>query len=431
MITAAILFAVATASVRGFALMLLMGTALSMLTAVLATRALLTLLLGFSWFDRPSFMGATAREIPRWQRINVVGRRRLWFVISLAAIGLSVLSLIVNGLNLGIDFEGGTQVRFTTAQPAALSTVREQVAEIGEEGAVVQGRGEVQGTDSYSSFQIRTTSLSDADQNRLTRALTRELVAEIESVLTVSASFSRQILSGAILAIIVSFALISIYVTARYEWRFALPILRTLFNDVVITIGVYSVSGREVSAGTVAAILAILGYSVYDTIIVFDRVRENMKLMPRAPFATIANVSLWEVLRRSMVTTFSTLLPIGALFFFGGATLKDFAFAIIVGILVGAVSTIFVATPLLATLMELHPEWRRRRDAAPSLAGIQSVGGALGDALRGEELDEETVEDAPTPEPVAAGAATRPPAPSSKRERRRQRRASRPHGRPR
>ncbi|HSI98283.1 MAG TPA: protein translocase subunit SecF, partial [Gaiellaceae bacterium] len=344
---------------------------------------------------------------------------------------LSVLSLIVNGLNLGIDFEGGTQVRFTTAQPAALSTVREQVAEIGEEGAVVQGRGEVQGTDSYSSFQIRTTSLSDADQNRLTRALTRELVAEIESVLTVSASFSRQILSGAILAIIVSFALISIYVTARYEWRFALPILRTLFNDVVITIGIYSVSGREVSAGTVAAILAILGYSVYDTIIVFDRVRENMKLMPRAPFATIANVSLWEVLRRSMVTTFSTLLPIGALFFFGGATLKDFAFAIIVGILVGAVSTIFVATPLLATLMELHPEWRRRRDAAPSLAGIQSVGGGLGDALRGAELDEGTVEDAPAPEPVAAGAATRPPAPSSKRERRRQRRASRPHGRPR
>ncbi len=435
MITAAVLFVVATSSVRGFALMLLIGTALSMLTAVLATRALLTLLSGFSWFDRPSFMGATAREIPRWQRIDVVGRRRLWFIVSLVAIGLSVLTLVVNGLNLGIDFEGGTQVRFTTEQPAALATVREQVAQIGQEGAIVQGRGEAQGPDSYTNFQVRTMALTEAEQNQLTRALTEELGATVENIRNVSASFSRQILSGAILAIIVSFALISIYVTARYEWRFALPILRTLFNDVVITLGIYSVSDREVSAGTVAAILAILGYSVYDTIIVFDRVRENMKLMPRAPFATIANVSLWEVLRRSMVTTFSTLLPIAALYFFGGATLQDFAFAIIVGILVGAVSTIFVATPLLATLMERHPEWRRRRDAVPALAGVQSVGGGLGDAQRdvkvldvpvAEEDEEEAAE------PVAAGGAATPPPsakPASKRERRRQRRASRPHGR--
>ena len=162
--------------------------------------------------------------------------------------------------------------------------------------------------------------------------------------------------------IIVSFALIALYVTIRYQWRFAVPILRTLLNDIPIALGVYAISGREVTASTVAAMLTILGYSIYDTIIVFDRVRENMRLMPRASIATIANVSVWEVLRRSIVTSVITLLPIIALFIFGGATLQDFAFAIIVGITVGAVSTIFVATPLLTSLMERDPEYARRKD---------------------------------------------------------------------
>jgi SecD/SecF fusion protein len=430
-ITALVLFAVATASVRGFALMLLIGTALSMLTAVLATRALLTVLSGFSWFDNPRFMGATAQEIPKWQRIDVVGRRRLWFVISLVAIGLSVVALFVQGLNLGIDFDGGTQVRFTTSQPVALSDVREQVAGIGQEGAVVQGRGESTGEDSYRSFQIRTESLDPAEQTQLTEALSEQVNAQIENVRNVSASFSRQILNGAIVAILVSFGLIAIYVSARYEWRFAVPILRTLFNDVLITIGVYAVSGREVTAATVAAILTILGFSIYDTIIVFDRVRENMKLMPRASIATIANVSVWEVLRRSMVTSFITLLPIVSLFLFGGATLQDFAFAIMVGIAIGAVSTIFVATPLLVSLMERDPEWARRRDQEPEVGAIQSVGGGL--VVDPSTVDEEEValaEEAEELTPVPAGTGAAPSAAtSSKRERRRQRRASRPHGR--
>jgi SecD/SecF fusion protein len=428
-ITAFVLFAVATASVKGFALMLLIGTAISMLSAVLATRALLTVLSGFRWFDNPRFMGATAQEIPRWQRIDVVGRRRLWFILSLVAIGVSVVALAVKGLNLGIDFKGGTQVSLTTPKPVALTDVRSEVARIGQGDAIVQGRGIGTGSggDSYRSFQIRTKSLTAAEQRSLTTSLTNRLGAHIQNVRNVSASFSRQILRGAIYAIIVSFALIAIYVTIRYRWRFAVPILRTLLNDVLITLGVYALSGREVTAPTVAALLTILGFSIYDTIIVFDRVRENMKLMPRASIATIANVSLWEVLRRSMVTSFITLVPIVALLLFGGATLQDFAFAIMVGIVIGAVSTIFIATPLLTVLMEREPEYKRRRgeDAVP--ASLTSVGGVLAQAS------------APAPAPVAASdaapAASATPAvaqsaaAASKRERRKQRRSSRPHGR--
>jgi SecD/SecF fusion protein len=425
-ITALILFAVATAEVKGFALMLLIGTVISLITAVAATRAMLGLLAGFRWAANPRFMGATATEIPRWQRIDVVGRRRLWFIISLVAVALSVVAIGVKGLNLGIDFKGGVQIGFTTPKPTVISDVRSAIP---EKGAIVQGRGQATGNgDSYASFQIRLEKLNTAQQTNLVDDLESTLHAQKLQVKNVSASFSRQILRGAITAIIISFALIALYVTMRYRWRFAIPILRTLLNDIPIVLGIYAISGREVTASTVAAILTILGYSVYDTIIVFDRIRENMKLMPRASIATIANVSVWEVLRRSIVTSCITLLPIFALFIFGGATLKDFAFAIIVGIAIGAVSTILIATPILTTLMEGDPEYARRKrydlppeEAAAVLRGAERAAAAEPAPLTPVDAVGEVVEAV-----VGDGAADDA---AAKRERRRQRRNSRPHGR--
>jgi SecD/SecF fusion protein len=233
----------------------------------------------------------------------------------------------------------------------SLAHVRETVGR----GAVVQGRGDAGGTNAYRSFEIRLRELDPRGQAALTRDLRRGLHAQVDSVKNVSASFSRQILVGALWSIAGSFALIALYVSARYRWRLAVPILRTLVNDIPIALGVYALSGREVAAATVAAMLTILGYSVYDTIIVFDRVRENLRRMPRATIGEIANASVSEVLRRSAVTTAITLVPVLALFQFGGATLRDFAFAILVGVGVGAVSTLFVATPLLVGLLERAP----------------------------------------------------------------------------
>jgi SecD/SecF fusion protein len=356
-ITALVLFAVASASVKGFALMLLVGTVVSLATAVAATRALLGLLAGFKWFDNPRLMGATAQEIPSWQRWDVVGRRRLWFVLSLVAIAASVVALALQGLNLGIDFKGGVQVTATTAQPTSLAAVRAEIPR----GSVVQGTGPSTG-DAYRTFQIRLRELAPTEQLTLKHDLATSLGADVRAVKNVSSSFSRQILRSAIVAVIASFALIALYVTLRYQWRFAVPILRTLVNDVLITLGIYAISGREVSASTVAAVLTILGYSIYDTIIVFDRVRENLRVMPLATIATVCNTSVWEVLRRSLFTSVITLLPITALYAYGGATLQDFAFAIIVGITVGAAGTIFIATPLLAALLENDPTHAGRND---------------------------------------------------------------------
>ena len=136
----------------------------------------------------------------------------------------------------------------------------------------------------------------------------------------------------------------------------------TLFNDILITLGVYALSGREVTTATVAAVLTVLGYSIYDTIIVFDRVRENMPLMPRAKFATIANISLWETMRRSLATTFITLLPVGGLLLFGGATLKDFAFALFIGIGLGACLDVLRRHAVPDRADGAQPEFRRRTD---------------------------------------------------------------------
>jgi SecD/SecF fusion protein len=300
--------------------------------------------------------------------------------------------------------------------------VRQTSAALGLGDAIIQGRGNVQNS-GYTSFQVRTESLSLQDQNDLQDSLRSELNATSLGVKNVSASFSRQILKSAIIAIFVSLLLIVAYVAWRFEFKFALPVLIALVHDIFITLGVYSITDREVTTSTVAAVLTILGYSIYDTIIIFDRVRENAPLMRRSSFAAIANQSLWETIRRSLATTFITLLPVASLLVFGGDTLKDFAFALLVGIASGAYSTIFIATPMLAILKEREPEYAKRKTAG------------LREKLDVPEEEQPIVEDVPVPveeEPVAPA-----PAPAlgpdgtaaARREARRKRRRARPHGR--
>ena len=434
MITAFVIFLVAIGGVKGFALMLLLGTAISMFTAIAATRALLGVLAGFRWFDKPRLMGAKAGRIPGWQNVNFVEKRRLWFALSALILTVGFVSLGARGLNLGIEFEGGTQVTFKTEEAIAVESVRTGTAEIVGANAFIQGRGE-ETSAGFTEFRIRTETLDGPGQNDLTNALTTEFGADAIGVTTVSGSFSSQILRNALIAVGVSLVLIVIYITVRFQWKFAVPVVVALLHDVLVAVGLYALTGREVTAATVAAILTILGYSVYDTIIIFDRVRENMNVMRRSSFAAITNQSLWEVLRRSLATTFTTLLPITALLLFGGDTLKDFAFALLVGILAGSYSSIFIAAPLLSWLKEREPDWQKRKEA-----GLQ-------EKIEGPELDQmPEPEPGPVEEQELAGAAVssekpvgdtgdgeglREPEPSAddRRAARKKRRRSRPHGR--
>ena len=167
--------------------------------------------------------------------------------------------------------------------------------------------------------------------------------------------------NSAVVAIIASLLVISAYVALRFEWKFAVPVLIALMHDLLITSGVYALTGRQVTVDTVAALLTILGYSLYDTIIVFDRVRENIPRMPRAAFSQIVNRSMSEVLTRSLATTSCTLMPILALLLFGGPTLQDFAFALLIGVASGAYSSIFIASPVLTHWKERESVYRHRR----------------------------------------------------------------------
>jgi SecD/SecF fusion protein len=186
---------------------------------------------------------------------------------------------------------------------------------------------------------------------------------------SVGPTFGQTIANSALEAIIASLLVISIYIALRFEWKFAVPVLIALMHDLLITSGVYALTGREVTTATVAALLTILGYSLYDTIIVFDRVRENVPRMPRAAFSQIVNRSMSEVLTRSLATTSCTLLPIIALLFFGGSTLQDFAFALLIGVASGAYSSIFIASPVLTHWKEREGVYRARRERIESEFG--------------------------------------------------------------
>ncbi|HEX6491848.1 MAG TPA: protein translocase subunit SecD [Gaiellaceae bacterium] len=447
-ITAMVLFAVASAEVKGFALMLMIGTVISLITAVAATRAMLGLLSGFSWFDKPRFMGAAGQQSAKWLQIDFMRRRYLWFAISGVIIAIGIGSLATRGLNLGIDFKGGTQVTFATAKPVSLTDVRNQAKTIGQPDAIIQGRGKLYGSEDYKNFQMRMKSLTQANQTKLGNDLTARYGQNGQNlslqVTNVSASFGRQIARAAIVAIIVSLLLIVLYIAIRFDFKFAGPVIVALMHDIVITVGVYSLTGREVSNATVAAVLTVLGYSIYDTIIIFDRIRENVPLMRRSSFATVANVSLWETIRRSLATTVITLLPIASLLIFGGATLKDFAFALLVGITSGAYSSIFIAAPLLTILKEREPDFARRKGlddlpeapagdgGTPARRGPRRLWGrapALDPGTAVLEQAEQAAAAEPAPSLGELQPSTASAASEAKRERRRQRRRARPHGR--
>ena len=221
--------------------------------------------------------------------------------------------------------------------------------------------------------QISTATLEPPQVDKVNDSLREAFgTAQQPEVESIGPTFGKSIANSAIIAIIASLTVITIYIALRFEWKFAVPVLIALMHDILIVSGVYALTGREVTTSTVAALLTILGYSLYDTIIVFDRVRENIPRMPAATFSQISNRSMSEVLTRSLATSFCTLLPVLALYFFGGETLQDFAFALIVGIASGTYSSVFIATPVLVALEGARAGLPRPREAGPRGARLRA-----------------------------------------------------------
>jgi len=284
-----------------------------------------------------------------FERVDFVGGWRLWFAISAVLLLASVAAIAFGRLNLGIDFQGGAQ--FTVADAEREFGTQEVEAALPPgvaEDSVVTTLGE-------SGYEVRTPVISGAEQREIRDSLGEELGGEV-SVTTVSPAFGEQLRNQALQAVVAALLIIVAFISIRFEFAFAMAAMAALVHDILMTVGFYAIFGREVSLVTVVAVLTVLGYSLYDTIIIFDRIRENTPSVGynRRRFDETINTSIRQVIRRSIYTSLFTLIPITALLIFGEATLSDFAFALLVGILAGTYSSIFIASPVLS----LFKAWR-------------------------------------------------------------------------
>ncbi|MBA2523253.1 MAG: protein translocase subunit SecD, partial [Solirubrobacterales bacterium] len=364
LLTAFILYGLATAGVRGFAFTLGIGVIVSLLTAVVFTRAVLGVLGRTRVLRSPKMLGAETGERVRWH-FNFAGASRWFFSFSGVILAIGALSFATNQLNFGIDFESGTKINAALATDASVDAVRTSVGDAGIDDAKTLKIQEVENDDfGLNVFQIQGKIQPEqvgAVQDRLAQDFGFENGPDGSFQNdSVGPTFGQQIARSAGYAILFSLLLIAAYVAFRFEAKYAVPVMIAVVHDILITGGVYSLVGREVTSGTVAAFLTILGYSLYDTVIVFDRVRENVPRLPRATFSQIANRSLAEVLTRSLITGLSTVFLITVILIFGGETLRDFAFAMMVGVISGTYSSIFIATPVLIAWKEREPAYRAR-----------------------------------------------------------------------
>jgi SecD/SecF fusion protein len=327
---------------------------------VLLTQAVLGTMSRSRLISHPTALGAGKRSHHWWQRFDFMGASKWFFSASGVILLIGALAIGSKGLNFGIDFESGTRIKTELVRPADESGVRSVLQRAGYADAEIQRLSgqEIRGD---NGFQISTETLGEAQRNQIERGLDERYGTRTFNFDTIGPVFGQTVARSALIAIIASLIVISAYIALRFEWKYAVPVLIALSHDLLITSGVYALTGREVTTSTVAALLTILGYSLYDTIIVFDRVRENVPRMPRAAFSQIVNRSMSEVLARSLATSFCTALPVLGLMIFGGETLKDFAFALLVGTISGTYSSVFIAGPVLNHWKEREPVYERRR----------------------------------------------------------------------
>lgn len=287
---------------------------------------------------------------------DFVRLRRIAFVASAGVFIVGLASFVARGgLRMSIDFEGGSLVQIRFQEPVRLARVREVLDRAGLVGSEVQNFGDA------NEILIRAKQVGTEKVGDLIREALRQELPENPFTLRreeeVGPKIGRELQRNATLAVLFAMGAIVAYVSWRFQFRMAVAAVAALFHDVLITLGVFSLSNREVSLAVVAALLTIVGYSLNDTIVVFDRIRENLKLLRREAYATIVNGSICQTLSRTVITSLTTLFAVATLYALGGGVIKDFSFALLVGILVGTYSSIFVASPILVV-------WHERRHKA-------------------------------------------------------------------
>ncbi len=268
-------------------------------------------------------------------------------ILSLILIVLSLVVILFKGLNLGVDFKGGTLIEIRTENTnVSIGEIRQSFLKMNLGDVTVKKFGK------ENDYLVKI-EISKTDDNNFIKSINDKLSKDLGSnvnfrrVENVGPKVSNELLQAGLLAISLSLAAMLIYIWIRFEWQFSLAAITALIHDVIITVGIFSFLSYEVNLSIVAAVLTIVGYSMNDTVVIFDRIRENLRKFSKIPISEISDTSTKETLSRTLITSVTTLLALLSIYIFGGAILKGFSFAMIIGVIVGTYSSIFVATPIL------------------------------------------------------------------------------------
>jgi preprotein translocase subunit SecF len=320
--------------------------------------------------------------------INFVGRQRMWYAISGAILLISLIALFTRGLHYSVEFKGGSVFQFPSNSSTSQSAISQVVSNAGGGSSTVQQITAA----GHSQWSVQTASLSSTVSENVTNALEKafHITQGNMSLQFVGPTWGSQITSKAVEALIIFLIVIVIYLSIAFEWKMAIAAFVALLHDIVITTGVYALAGFQVSPATVIGLLTILGYSLYDTVVVFDKVRENtvgLTTSMRSTYSEAANLALNQTLVRSINTSLTALIPVGSILFIGGAllsagTLNDLSLVLFIGMLSGTYSSICIATPVLADLKEREPQYKdlvkriRQREAGGRAAAKRASASA-------------------------------------------------------
>ena len=300
-------------------------------------------------------------------KFDISGHRTWWFLLSSIIIIAGIVCMVVRGFNFGIDFTGGTIIDLKFDQPVTIADVRTSLGKYGLDGSTIQLSGAQSDVTASEDVMIRTTDLEE-DQRKEVMATLKDDVGNYTVLreVKVGATIGGELITNAVEALLISWVLIIAYVAYRFEWKFGVAAVLALVHDILVVLGVFALTQRQIDSSFIAALLTIVGYSINDTIVIFDRIRENLKLHFRrgGDVDVLVNTSIYQTLTRSLYTVFTVMFTTLALYFFGGETTKDFAFALLVGFGSGCYSSIFIASPLWVTFRS----WAEKKHAASAAA---------------------------------------------------------------
>lgn len=285
------------------------------------------------------------------QKYDIIGRRKWWYILSIIIIIPGIISMCTRGFNLGIDFTGGTIMDLKFSQAVTISQVRDVLKDYQLDNSTIQLSG-AENASSGENVLIRSVDIPDQERKVVMEAL-REKIGPYDILRTekVGAIMGSELTMQAVIATLLSWVLIVLYISYRFEFKFAISAIIGLAHDIFIVLSAFSILQKEIDASFVAALMTIVGYSTNDTIVIFDRIRENLKLHYRrgGDLVQLVNTSIYQTLTRSIYTVLTVLFTTIALLVFGGETTKNFSFALLIGFISGAYSSIFVSSPLWVT----------------------------------------------------------------------------------